>query len=25
MGLQDLEGISNEMLGDVELLNGYNW
>lgn len=25
MGLQDLEGISNEMLGDVELMNGYNW
>lgn len=23
--LQDLEGISNEMLGDVELMNGYNW
>lgn len=23
--LKDLEGISNEMLGDVELMNGYNW
>ncbi|MGE7947485.1 anti sigma factor C-terminal domain-containing protein [Lysinibacillus sp. NPDC093688] len=23
--LQFLEGISNEMLGDVELMNGYNW
>ncbi|MFF2179457.1 anti sigma factor C-terminal domain-containing protein [Lysinibacillus sp. NPDC058147] len=23
--LQDIEGISNEMLGDVELMNGYNW
>lgn len=23
--LQDLEGISNVMLGDVELMNGYNW
>ncbi|SKC07241.1 Sigma factor regulator N-terminal [Lysinibacillus sp. AC-3] len=23
--LRDLEGISNEMLGDVELMNGYNW
>jgi len=23
--LKNLEGISNEMLGDVELMNGYNW